>query len=101
MFPKHWRVTRVLNAGIEVDLDEVEKCFQVRIPPVFCLLLSSGCYFVQEGQNLFGTDAVNSSSFADIFAEFAKGGTIRLDGIFSPNSFRGTQDRLGLRAQAS
>jgi len=38
-FPKHWRVTGVLDGGIEVDLDEIEKGFQVRIPPVLRLLL--------------------------------------------------------------
>jgi len=39
--PKYWCITRILKGGIEIDFDEVEEDFQVRIPPVLCLLHAS------------------------------------------------------------
>jgi hypothetical protein len=47
--PEHRRITGVLKGRIEVDLDEVEKGFQVRVPSVLGLLFSSFSYLVQKG----------------------------------------------------
>jgi hypothetical protein len=54
--PQHRSIAGVLNAGIQVGLDEVEKGFEVGVAAVLCLLLSAFGDLVEEREDLFGCD---------------------------------------------
>ena len=97
--PKHRCNAGILNGGVKIGLDEIEKRFQVGIASVFRLLFASFGYFVQKGKNLLGADPLQLARVSEMPAEFRKCAAIRLDRIFSRNSPDGTQDRLGRHDQ--
>ncbi len=99
--PQHRSVAGVLNAEIQVGLDEVEKGFEVRVAAVLCLLLPAFGDLVEEGEDLFGCDGRQVAATAKMLTELAEGGSIGFDRIFFQNSFCGTLCTLLLRGRAS
>ena len=51
---KHRGITRVLNGGIKVGLDEIEKGFEMGVTAVLRLLLATFGDLVEEREDLFG-----------------------------------------------
>ena len=54
--PVHRGIARVLNAGIQVGLDEIEKGFEVGVTAVFRLLLAAFGDLVEQREDLFRCD---------------------------------------------
>ena len=99
--PQHRGITRVLNGGIKIGLDEVEEGLEVGVTAVFGLLFPALCDFAQERQNFVGCDGAKIPVFAEVIKEFGERLGVGPNRIFFPNSSCGTPDRPELPVRVS